>query len=92
MAAQKESESKELEAKLHQERMDSTFQRDMLQYLIQDATGVEIDSSLLQDREGMTSHFLIVERFRESLLLNYYSILNFLGSHILSLSLLLCMI
>ncbi len=92
MAAQKESESKELEAKLHQERMDSTFQRDMLQYLIQDATGVEIDSSLLQDREGMTSHFLIVERFLESLLLNYYSILNFLGSHILCLSLLLCMI
>ncbi len=52
MAAQKESESKELEAKLHQERMDSTFQRDMLQYLIQDATGVEIDSSLLHDRDG----------------------------------------
>ena len=52
LAAQKDAESKELQAKLHQERMDSTFQRDMLQYLIQDSVDVQIDENLLQDREG----------------------------------------
>ena len=54
LAAQKDAESKELEAKLHQERMDSTFQRDMLQYLIQDQVDIQIDESLFKDREGMT--------------------------------------
>ena len=54
LAAQKDAESKELEAKLHQERMDSTFQRDMLQYLIQDQVDIQIDESLFQDREGTT--------------------------------------
>ena len=38
---------KELEAKLHHERMDGTFQREMLQYLIQDKVDIEIDQSLL---------------------------------------------
>ena len=54
LAAQKDAESKELEAKLHQERMDSTFQRDMLQYLIQDQVDIQIDESLFKDREGTT--------------------------------------
>ena len=54
MVAQKEAESKELLAKLHQERMDSTFQRDMLQYLIQDKVDIEIDDSLLSHRNGET--------------------------------------
>ena len=54
LAAQKDAESKELEAKLHQERMDSTFQRDMLQYLIQDQADIQIDESLFKDREGTT--------------------------------------
>ena len=52
LAAQKESENKELLAKLHQERMDGTFQRDMLQYLIQDKVDIEIDDSLLTHRDG----------------------------------------
>ena len=51
-ASQKDSENKELLAKLHQERMDSTFQRDMLQYLIQDKVDIEIDDSLIREREG----------------------------------------
>ena len=55
LAAQKDSESKELEAKLHQERMDSTFQRDMLQYLIQDQVDIQIDENLFKDREGNTT-------------------------------------
>ena len=54
LAAQKDAESKELGAKLHQERMDSTFQRDMLQYLIQDQVDIQIDESLFKDREGTT--------------------------------------
>ena len=52
MAALKESESKELVAKLHQERMDGTFQRDMLQYLIRDKGDIDIDDSLLMQRDG----------------------------------------
>lgn len=53
LAAQKEAENRELQAKLHQERMDSTFQRDMLQYLIQSNKGiaVEIDDNLLGTRD-----------------------------------------
>ena len=51
-AALKESESKELVAKLHQERMDGTFQRDMLQYLIRDKGDIDIDDSLLMQRDG----------------------------------------
>ena len=52
LAAQKEAESKELVAKLHQERMDGTFQRDMLQYLIRDKVDLDIDDSLLMQRDG----------------------------------------
>ena len=43
-ASQKETESKELSAKLHQENVNSTLQRDMLQYLIVHQTGIEIDA------------------------------------------------
>ena len=55
LAAQKDSENKELLAKLHQERMDSTFQRDMLQYLIQDKVDIEIDDGFMRpiDDYGM---------------------------------------
>jgi hypothetical protein len=55
LAAQKEAENRELIAKLHQERMDSTFQRDMLQYLIQSDKGIAIDieDNLLGNRDGM---------------------------------------
>ena len=55
LAAQKESESKELVAKLHQERMDGTFQRDMLQYLIRDKVDIDIDDSLLMQHNGETN-------------------------------------
>lgn len=51
-AAQKEWESKELLARLHQEKIESTLQRDMLQYLIKDHVEIDIDDSLLRSREG----------------------------------------
>lgn len=47
-------------AKLHQERMDSTFQRDMLQYLIQDKVDIEIDDSLLSHRDGWSLSVLCI--------------------------------
>jgi len=43
MCALKTDECKEMEAKLHQEQMESIFQRDMLQYLIQDKVDVAVD-------------------------------------------------
>ena len=52
--AAKEAESKELMAKLHHERMDTTFQRDILHYLIQDKVDVEIDDSIIGTHDGMT--------------------------------------
>jgi len=47
LAAQKDDECRELVAKLHQEQMESIFQRDMLQYLIQDKVDVEIDNGII---------------------------------------------
>ena len=58
-ASQKETESKELNAKLHQENVNSTLQRDMLQYLIVNQTGIEIDGvddSLIRDQIGTYSY------------------------------------
>ena len=60
VAAQRETEGKELVAKLHQERMDSTFQRDMLHYLIQDKVDIDIDDSLITHREGSFSRLSLV--------------------------------
>ena len=47
LAAQKDDDCRELVAKLHQEQMESIFQRDMLQYLIQDKVDVEIDNGVI---------------------------------------------
>ena len=58
-AAQKDSENKELIAKLHQERMDSTFQRDMLQFLIQDEVQLDVDD-IIQNRQGV---YIIINMF-----------------------------
>ena len=52
MSAQKDAENKELTAKLHQERMDATFQRDMLQYLIADKVDIDFDDSILGGVDG----------------------------------------
>ena len=54
-ASQKDAENKELRAKLHQENVNSTLQRDMLQFLIVNQTGLEIegvDDSLIRDQPG----------------------------------------
>jgi len=66
MYALKNDECKEMEAKLHQEQMESIFQRDMLQYLIQDKADVAVDHGVIwQGRlyqvsagveQGLTSH------------------------------------
>ena len=47
MYALKSDECKEMEAKLHQEQMESIFQRDMLQYLIQDKVDVAVDHGII---------------------------------------------
>jgi len=47
MCALKSDECKEMEAKLHQEQMESIFQRDMLQYLIQDKADVAVDHGVI---------------------------------------------
>ena len=47
MYALKNDECKEMEAKLHQEQMESIFQRDMLQYLIQDKADVAVDHGII---------------------------------------------
>ena len=47
MYALKSDECKEMEAKLHQEQMESIFQRDMLQYLIQDKVDVAVDHGVI---------------------------------------------
>lgn len=47
LAAQREGEKKELAAKLHQESVNNTLARDMLQFLIVNQEGVDIDESLL---------------------------------------------
>ena len=52
VSAQKDAENKELLAKLHQERMDTTFQRDMLQYLIADKVDIDFDEAVLTSRDN----------------------------------------
>ena len=47
MYALKSDECKEMEAKLHQEQMESIFQRDMLQYLIHDKVDVAVDHGII---------------------------------------------
>ena len=47
MYALKSDECKETEAKLHQEQMESIFQRDLLQYLIQDKADVAVDHGII---------------------------------------------
>lgn len=49
---EKDAENKDLSAKLHQYKMDSTYQRDVLQILIQDKENIDIDESLLSPRKG----------------------------------------
>ena len=62
--------------------MDSTFQRDMLQYLIQDKVDIEIDDSILsRQREGIVVHIIITTDF-ESLVeswMIFVIIANLLG-------------
>jgi len=47
MHALKSDECKEMEAKLHQQQMESIFQRDMLQYLIHDKVDVAVDHGII---------------------------------------------
>jgi len=47
MYALKTDDCKEMEAKLHQEQMESILQRDMLQYLIQDKVDVAVDHGII---------------------------------------------
>jgi len=56
MCALKSDECKEMEAKLHQEQMESIFQRDMLQYLIQDKVDVAVDHGIIW--QGRFCHLL----------------------------------
>jgi len=61
MYALKSDECKEMEAKLHQEQMESIFQRDMLQYLIQDKVDVAVDHGVIWQGQLSTSFFLHLE-------------------------------
>jgi len=56
MYALKTDECREMEAKLHQEQMESIFQRDMLQYLIQDKVDVAVDHGVIW--QGHFTHYI----------------------------------
>jgi len=60
MYALKTDECKEMEAKLHQEQMESIFQRDMLQYLIYDKVDVAVDHGLIW--QGSSSSCISISR------------------------------
>jgi len=64
MYALKSDECKEMEAKLHQEQMESIFQRDMLQYLIHDKVDVAVDHGIIWQGRFSFLHFIMRPPFR----------------------------